>query len=895
MSRVFLIDGYSLLYRAHYALINSPLITSKGFNTSGLFGFINMLFTLFEREQPEYVAVAFDKGEKTFRNDLYPEYKGTRQKTPDELIAQFPYARDIVRAMNLPAVEIEGYEADDLLGSLARRFSGQGLDVVIVTGDRDSLQLVTPNVKVLMTKRGVSETVLYDPERVQLDFGVTPEQFVDLKALQGDTSDNIPGVPSVGPKTAAKLIADHGSLDGVYANLDKVKGKLRENLENNRHLAYLSRDLARIRSELEYPLALEACRPGTYDREALRRLFLELELRKLASLISPGETGPQPAAADYRTVLAEADFAELLEALGRAQTLSLDTETTSVSPMRAELVGISLATEEGRAHYIPLAHRYLGAPEQLERAAVLERLRPLLTDPAKRIVGQNLKYDVIVLARHGLDIAPPAFDTMVASYVLDPTRLQHNMDGLALEHLGVKSLPYSEVVPKDRTFDTVDVALATRYSGEDADLALRLTRVLGAKLEESGLTKLFADVEMPLVPVLARMERNGIAIDSDYLRDLSKEMLVEIRQLESTIHGLAGEEFNVNSPQQLSRILFEKMGLPVIRKTKTGTSTDAAVLEELEKAHGSEIAAYINRYRHLVKLRGTYVEALPLLVHPETGRIHSSFGQVVAATGRLSSSDPNLQNIPVRTEIGNRIRKAFRPQPPDWLFVGADYSQIELRILAHVTQSQVLMKAFAEGGDIHTETASLIFGVPAAQVDAPMRNRAKGINFGIIYGMGAFGLANRLDITQSEAKAFIDSYFERLPEVKTFIDSTVARARKDGFVTTLLARRRELPEIRSSNANLRGFAERTAVNTPIQGTAADLIKLAMIRLDAEMRSRGMRSRLLLQIHDELVCESPPDELETMSECLKRVMEGALALSVPLVANVRTGADWSQLK
>ncbi|MBI3894222.1 MAG: hypothetical protein HY303_22105 [Candidatus Wallbacteria bacterium] len=540
MSRIFLIDANSLLYRAHFAMIGSPLVTSKGFHTSALFGFVNMLLRLFDREKPDYVAVAFDKSAKTFRHDLYPEYKGTRQKTPEELIPQFPYARDIVRAMNLPVVEVEDYEADDLLGSMARHFSSQGVDVVIVTGDRDSLQLVTPSVKVLMTKKGVTETVLYDAAMVEADFGVTPAQFVDLKALQGDTSDNIPGVPSVGPKTAAKLIAEHGSLDGVYANLDKVKGKLRENLEKNKHLAYLSRDLARIRSEFEYPLELSACIPGSYDREAMRRLFVELELRTFARMIAPGETargasgedersreGPpqpegeprertattgaddadarQPSAADYRAVLTEADFQALLDSLAAAGTISLDTETTSTSPMLARLVGMSLATSERHAHYIPLTHGYLGAPEQLPRDRVLERLAPILRDPAKRLVGQNLKYDLIVLARHGLEIAPPAFDTMVASYVLNPNRMQHNMDGLALEFLGVKSLPFSEVVPKDRTFDTVEVGLATRYSGEDADLALRLTGFFGDQLRATGLLELFSAVEMPLLPVLARM------------------------------------------------------------------------------------------------------------------------------------------------------------------------------------------------------------------------------------------------------------------------------------------------------------------------------------------------------------------------------------------------------
>ncbi|MBI4872301.1 MAG: DNA polymerase I [Candidatus Riflebacteria bacterium] len=895
MKRIFLFDAHSLLYRAHFAFLSTPLITSKGLHTSAVFGFVNMLFSVLEREKPDYVAIAFDKSRQTFRTKLYPEYKANRAETPPELKAQFPYARDVVRALNVPVVESDDFEADDLLGAMARRFSSPEVQAVIVTGDRDALQLVGPRVSVMMTKKGTQETILYDPARVQADFGVRPDQIVDVKALQGDPSDNIPGVPGVGPKTATKLISEHGTLDGVYARLATVKGKLHENLEQHKDLAYLSRELARIRVDLDPGISLEDCAPRPPDRDGLRRLFAELEMRKLASLI---ETGPQEVSAvdaQYRAVLTPDDFEQLLRELAGAQVISLDTETTSLQPMEASLVGLSLAVSEGQARYIPLAHSYLGVPPQLDRNLVLRALEPILADSSRRLVGQNLKFDFIVLERHGLALPPPHFDTMVASYVLDPSRMQHGLDALALEYLNIRPLAYGDVVPRGQTFESVNVDTATRYSGEDADLALRMYHLLRNRLETTGLLDLFHQVEMPLLPVLARMEMNGIAIDPAYLEALGKELATEIRTLEQRIHELAGEPFNVNSQPQLAHILFEKLGLPVIRKTKTGLSTDAAVLEELEKAHGSELAAHINRYRHLVKLKGTYVDTLPQLVNPETARIHTSFNQVAAATGRLSSSDPNLQNIPVRTELGNRIRKAFCPDPPGWLFVGADYSQIELRIMAHVTGSAVLQEAFRTNEDIHAQTASLIFGVPRSQVDSGMRNRAKTINFGILYGMGPFGLASRLELSQTEAKAFIDGYFQRLPEVKRYIDSTVESARKDGHVTTLLGRRRFLPEFQASSAAQRAFAERTAVNTPIQGTAADLIKLAMIRLQRELDQRKMRSRLLLQIHDELVLECPPEEAQAAGTLMKHVMETALELSVPLVANVRSGTDWSQLK
>ncbi len=896
MKRLFLIDAYSLLYRAHFAFVKSPLINSKGMHTSALFGFFNMIFGLQEREEPEYMAVAFDASEKTFRNDLFPEYKGTRQKTPDELVAQFPYARDIIRAMNLPVVESARFEADDLLGSMARHFASDDLQVVIVTGDKDSLQLVNDNVRVMMTKKGITETLIYDPSTVKELHGITPDQVVDMKALMGDSSDNIPGVPGVGEKTAVKLITEYSDLDGVFANLDSIKGKLKEKLTDNRDQAYLSQDLARIRTDVPFDVKLENCQPGNPDRDRMRHLFVELEMRRLMRLIEPDTVTESEEERSYETVLSRGQFDALLARIKTADTVALDTETTSTEPTRAALVGISISVKKGEAFYIPLAHQYLGAPEQLPLQDVLKDLKEVLDGGGEPLlVGQNLKYDLIVLERHGLSGLKAGFDTMVASYVLEPTRMRHSMDALALELLNIKTIPYSDVVPKDRTFDQIEVDRATEYAAEDADITLRLFQVLKPRLVDGGLMELFTNLEMPLLPVLARMEMNGISIDPDYLGEFSKELTTEIRHLEQKIHGQAGEEFNINSPQQLAVILFDKLRLPVIRKTKTGRSTDAAVLEELEKAHGSEMAAMINHYRHLVKLRGTYVDALPRLLNPETKRIHTSFSQVTAATGRLSSSDPNLQNIPIRTEVGNRIRKAFRPDPPDWVFIGADYSQIELRVMAHVTGSPVLREAFERGDDIHTETAALIFGIPVEQVDSTMRNRAKSINFGILYGMGPFGLARRLGITQAEAKTFIASYFERLPEVKRFIDETIVSARKNGYVTTLMNRRRALPEINAKSANQRAFAERIAINTPIQGTAADLIKIAMIRLDEELRSRSFQARLLLQIHDELVLETPTDQADEVAACMKTVMEGAMELSVPLVANLARGSDWSELK
>jgi len=883
---VYLIDGTAYIHRAYHAI--QGLTNSSGLPTNAVFGFTRMLIKLMAERAPEYAAMFFDARGPTFRHHIFSSYKANRPPMPADMALQIPYIKEITAGYRLPIFEMAGYEADDLIGTLARRLEQEGFAVVMVTGDKDFVQLVTERTSIWDPMKETST----DLASVKEQLGVNPAQMVDVMGLSGDTADNVPGVPGIGPKTALELIRDFGSLENLYARIDTIaRPKQQEKLLQYKDQAFLSRRLVTIQTDAPVAPDLEALKVKPPDAETLATLFKTLEFRQLQQAL------PQRAdlsRKDYRAILDAEALTDLIARLTAAETVAIDTETTSADPMRAELVGLSFAVQPDEAFYIPCGHFYLGAPRQLDRGDVLQQLKPLLEDPARPKVGQNIKYDWIVLARHGVALDGVVFDTMLASYLLDPSKRAHNLDQIALDFLDHKSISFDEVVGKrkDRpTFAQVPLEEAVPYACEDADVTRMAHTVLAQRLGAIGLTELMHTVEMPLIPVLTRMEMRGVRVDVDRLRGLSKHFEHQLAALESSICGLAGESFNIHSRQQLGFILFEKLKLPVQKKTKkrTGYSTDVDVLVTLAKLH--ELPALVLRHRTLAKLKSTYADALIGLVHPQTGRIHTSYHQTVTATGRLSSSDPNLQNIPIRTEEGLEIRRAFVPRD-GWVLLSADYSQIELRILAHCSADETLIRAFRDEEDIHTRTASEVFQVEPSRVTPELRRQAKAINFGIIYGMSAFGLARQLEISQKMAKVYIDHYFARYPGVQRFLDQTIAEARQTGKTSTLLGRLRRLPDITSANAVVRQAAERTAVNTPIQGSAADLIKVAMIRIDAALSRERFRAAMLLTVHDELVFEVPPEELGAVARRVAEIMEGVWDLKVPLKVNVATGANWA---
>jgi DNA polymerase I len=883
----YLIDGSAYIHRAFHAI--AGLANSRGMPTNAVFGFTRMLIKLMEDRRPEYAAMVFDARGPTFRHEIYAAYKANRPPMPEELAVQIPLIQRVTAAYRLPVVELAGYEADDVIGTLARRLAAEGFAVVMVTGDKDFLQLVG------------EQTSLWDPMKdaamdlaaVRARMGVEPAQMVDVMGLSGDATDNIPGVPGIGPKTALDLIRSHGSLETLYANLASVaRPKLRETLAAYREQAFLSRRLAAIDTRAPVAVDMAALKLTGPDPQALGALFKELEFRQLQHSIPHAA---DLSGKDYRAVLDPDALSELVGRLCAAELAAIDTETTAADPMRAELVGISVAMKPDQAFYIPCGHFYLGAPLQLERSFVLSQLSAYLQDPRLKKVGQNIKYDWIVLARHGVELGGVVFDTMLASYLLDPSKRAHNLDQIALDFLDHKSISFEEVVgrKKDRpTFAQVPLEEAVPYACEDADITRLAHAVLARRLDEVGLTELLHTVEMPLIPVLTRMEMRGVAVDTEQLRRLSKHFEQQLETLEAGITSLAGERFNIHSSQQLGAILFEKLKLPVQKKTKkkTAYSTDVDVLMSLAKLH--ELPALVLKHRTLAKLKSTYADALIGLIHPQTGRIHTCYHQTVTATGRLSSSEPNLQNIPIRTPEGLEIRRTFVPRE-GWRLMSVDYSQVELRILAHYAEDETLIRAFRDGEDIHTRTASEVFEVAPSQVSPELRRQAKAINFGIIYGMSPFGLARQLDISQKMAKVYIDHYFGRYPGVKRFLDRTIEEARRTGRTSTLLGRIRLLPDIGSTNAMVRQAAERVAVNTPIQGTAADLIKVAMIRIDEALTREGLKAAMLMTVHDELVFEAPPDEVARVSARVAGIMEGVWDLRVPLKVNVAVGSNWAE--
>ncbi|HHH47820.1 MAG TPA: DNA polymerase I [Gammaproteobacteria bacterium] len=895
--RLILVDGSSYLYRAFHAL--PSLSNSKGQHTGAIYGVANMLRRLIKDYHPERMAVVFDAKGKTFRDDLYAAYKANRPPMPEELRGQVELLHHLVEAMGLPMLVIDGVEADDVIGTLARQATEAGMDTVISTGDKDMAQLVDEHVTLVNTMDGTT----MDVAGVEAKFGIPPALVVDYLALVGDTSDNIPGVPKVGPKTAVKWLKQYGSLDGIMAHADEIKGKVGENLRASLAQLPLSRQLATIRRDVPLPGGPETLRLREPDHERLKALVGELEFKSWLSELLAGEAGGEASDGgdaghgdcDYQIVQDRAAFEAWLERLRSAGLFAFDTETTSLDYMQARVVGVSFAVEAGEAAYVPLAHEDPMGGEQLDRDWVLERLRPLLASADTPLLGQNLKYDRNVLLNHGIELRGMAFDTMLESYVLDSTASRHDMDSLALKYLNRKTTSYADVAgkgAKEVSFEQVPIADAGPYAAEDADITLRLHQVLWPKLEtEPRLKALFRDIEMPLIPVLSDMERTGVLVDAGMLARQSEELAARMAEIEQEAFEVAGEPFNLGSPKQIQAILFDKLGLPVLKKTPKGApSTAEEVLAEL--ALDYPLPRLILDYRSLSKLKSTYTDKLPRRIDPDTGRVHTSYHQAVASTGRLSSSDPNLQNIPVRTAEGRRIRQAF-VAPEGHRILAADYSQIELRIMAHLSGDEGLLRAFAAGEDIHRATAAEVFGVPLEEVTHEQRRSAKAINFGLIYGMSAFGLARQLGIPRQAAQEYVDLYFQRYPGVKAFMDRTRESARELGYVETVFGRRLYLPEINHRNGQRRQYAERTAINAPMQGTAADIIKLAMIETHRWIGEGELDVRLIMQVHDELVFEVHEDQVAAARERIEACMTGVAELRVPLVVESGVGMNWDE--
>ncbi|WP_429060320.1 DNA polymerase I [Aeromonas veronii] len=913
---LILVDGSSYLYRAFFASQQADLRTSTGLPSGAVRVMANMMRSLRKQYPDCHVAVVFDAKGKTFRDDIYPEYKATRASMPDDLRSQVAPIYQMIKAMGFPFLMVEGVEADDVIGTLARQATEKQLPVLISTGDKDMAQLVSDHVTLIDTMKDVKT----DREGVIEKFGVPPELIIDYLALMGDKVDNIPGMTGVGEKTALALLQGIGSIDEIAANLDKVAAlgfrgskafadKFREQEEQVR----LSYRLATIKTDVELEQSLEELLLKPVDKESLLAVYREYELRNLIKELESGgeegsesagqdEAGDESAApvtaieTDYRCILDEAEFDGWLEQLKAAPLFAFDTETTSLDYMEARIVGVSFAVEPGKAAYVPFGHDYLGAPLQLSEAVVLGKLKPLLEDPTRLKVGHNLKYDRNVLLNHDIDLQGIAYDTMLESYVLNSTASRHDMDSLAKRYLGVETISFEDIAGKgvkQLTFNQIELEQAAPYAAEDADITLRLHQTLWGQLEAvPGLAKVFSEIELPLLPVLARMELLGTTIDPKLLHQQSQEIELRLAELEKQAHELAGQEFNLSSPKQLGEILFTKLGLPIIKKTPKGApSTAEEVLAELAETY--ELPQLLMEHRGLAKLKSTYTDKLPLMIKPRTGRVHTSYHQAVAATGRLSSSDPNLQNIPVRNEQGRRIRQAFIPSA-GYKLVAADYSQIELRIMAHLSGDKGLLTAFAEGKDIHKATAAEVFGVALDAVTTDMRRSAKAINFGLIYGMSAFGLAKQLGIGRAEAQKYMDLYFERYPGVLEYMERTRQQAEAQGYVETLFGRRLYLPDIKSRNAGLRKAAERAAINAPMQGTAADIIKRAMINVDSWIRGIEDESiRMLMQVHDELVFEIREEKLEEYTAIIKEKMSAAAELHVPLLVEAGTGDNWDQ--
>lgn len=917
MNKLYLLDAYALIYRAYYALIQKPRINSKGMNTSAIYGFVNTLEEVKTLFSPTHLAVAFDPAGKTFRHEMYEPYKAQRQETPEDIRKSVPVIKDIIRAYNIPILEVEHYEADDVIGTAASRFASADTEVYMLTPDKDYGQLVGQNIWMLRPMKGGTFEKL-GPDEINAKYGIdSPKKVIDLLGLMGDSSDNIPGCPGVGEKTAVTLIKQFGGIDALLSGKDQLKGALKNKVTDNEQQILLSRDLATIRTDIPLPFSLDELKLHDIDREEVRKLFSELEFRSLLSrvlgegkksarsvqiegdlfAVNPTEDtevqkktnlrGLNSVAHTYKLVEDKEEMRALSQKFLSAKTLSLDTETTGTDAMTAELVGLSFAVEEFEAYYIPVP------PEREEAQKIVDIFKPAYENPSSLKTGQNIKYDMLVLARYGVDIKGKMFDTMVAHYVLQP-ELPHNMDALAEQYLGYSTIKIEELIgpkgKKQKNMRDLPPGDVYEYACEDADVTLRLKNALHDELVRNDAIQLFEEVEMPLVRVLAAMELTGVRIDTETLRETSELFTLRMNKLEEEVFALAGESFNLSSPKQVGEILFDKLKIDErAKRTKTGQYvTSEEVLEKLRPRH--EIVDRILNYRGLKKLTSTYVDSLPTLINPSTGKIHTSFNQTVTSTGRLSSSNPNLQNIPVRGDDGKEIRKAFIPEP-GCTFFSADYSQIELRIMAHLSGDKHMIEAFLEDDDIHASTAAKIYHKPIADVTRDERRKAKTANFGIIYGISVFGLAERLNVPRSEARELIDGYFATYPRVREYMDESIERARRQGYIETLLRRRRYLPDINSRNAIVRGYAERNAINAPIQGSAADIIKIAMVRIYNRFISENLRSTMMLQVHDELNFSVVPEEREIVEQIVIHEMENAYSLSVPLKADCGWGANW----
>jgi DNA polymerase-1 len=923
---LYLIDGHALAYRTYFALTAggsafARWATSSGEPTAGVYGFTSVLLRILEQENPDYLAVAFDTG-KTFRHERYEPYKATRAKMPEDLKPQVKRMQQMVDAFNIPRLEVQNYEADDVLGSLAVWASKvKGLGVKIITGDRDLLQLVTPRVVVSLPTQKLSDSEDYFPEDVVRKLGVTPEQVVDYKALVGDTSDNIPGVKGIGEKTAITLLAEYQTLDGIYEHIDQIKGRAQTALLADKENAYMSQDLARIVTDLDIELDLDQARPNRFDPAEVEKLFRELEFRTLIQRLGTvvkklkpvGSTGQQMAlfgdavAPDVKEssttgitphiVDSQEKLNKCVNVLNKAKMIAFDTETTSTNAMQAELVGISLAVSQDEGYYIPVGHL---SGEQLKLKEVISALKVPLSDPGIAKIAHNAKFDMLILERVGLPVSPVTFDTMIAEWLINPDSRNLGLKNMAWVKLGYEMTHIEALIGTGRsqiTMEAVPIAQAASYAVADAVVTLRLHGMLQKELEQVNALELFNTVEMPLVPILAQMEMNGVALDKDFLENFGKELETSLHDIEYKIYGLVGEPFNINSTQQLSDMLFKRLGLePPDRSRKTTSgflSTAAGVLEDMRGQH--EVVDLILEYREIAKLKSTYVDSLPLQINPHTGRVHTSFNQTGTVTGRIASSDPNLQNIPTRSELGRKVRFGFVAEPGN-LLLAVDYSQIELRIVSHMAQDEAMKDAFRNGQDIHATTAAAIFDVPLEKVTKDQRRHAKAINFGLIYGMSPYGLTRSTDLTLAEAENFVKAYFARFPGVKAYLDGTRKTATERGYVETLLGRRRYFPNLKSgTNFNLRQREEREAINAPIQGTAADIIKLAMLDLPSRLKEADLSAKLLLQVHDELILELPKAELPQTAALVKQVMENAYTLSIPVTTDARSGASWGELE
>lgn len=921
---LYLIDGHALAYRMYFALTgggtNQRWQTSKGEPTAGIFGFARELIRILEQEKPEYMAVAFDTG-KTFRHEMFSEYKATRAKMPDDLRPQIERIREMVDIFNLPRLEMEGYEADDVLGSVAKIAAEQGLGVKIITGDRDLLQLVNERTAVYVA--GDDKTYVTDKDVANSKFGVPPQQVVDYKAIVGDKSDNIPGVPGVGEKTALKLLEQYGTLDEIYSHLDEVESRWQTKLEDGKDSAYMSRDLAAIHTDLPVKLDLEHARADRFDSAALEAFFTELEFRTLIKKVADltGQKTDAPAAKpggqmslfgeeaptlstpqstvdiDVQVVDTPAALDALVKELNKANVISFDTETTSTDEMQADLVGISLSIKEGTGYYIPVSHKN---SQNLPVEDIISALHEPMTNPKIGKVAHNAKYDYIMLARYGLVVAPLTFDTMIAEFVIDPNSRNLGLKNLAFVRLGEQMTEIEELIGKGKnqiSMAEVGVDAAAAYAAADAEITLRMMPILRKELERVGGMKLMEDIELPLITVLANMEMSGILLDLPFFENMSKELEGRLDEIVRQVYDSVGKEFNLNSTQQLSDILFNRLRLePPDRGKKTASghySTSAAVLENLRGKH--EVVDWVLEHRELSKLKSTYLDALPLAVNPATGRVHTSYSQTGAVTGRLSSSNPNLQNIPIRTAEGRRVRNGFIAGP-DNVLLSVDYSQIELRIVAHMAEDEGMLAAFRQGQDIHATTAGAIYSVPLEAVTKEMRRHAKAINFGLIYGMSAFGLTRSTELTLAESQDFVQAYFEKFPGVKHYLDGIRKIAAEQGYVETLLGRRRYFPMLKNpTNINLKNREEREAINAPIQGTAADVMKIAMLEIPAALQRAGLNGKMLLQVHDEIVLECPKSELETTARVVRETMEAAYPLSIPLLTEARWGANWGEMQ